>query len=75
MEAHYDIDKNITYWVIRGYNKLPKRGALSVHGGATFEERLVPVIVFTAKKAKQNKESIDKKSTVQLVERGGFDDI
>lgn len=74
-ESYYDADKNITYWVVRGYNRLPKEGAMSVHGGATLEERLVPVVVFTATKAKQETKPIGKKSVEQLVEKMGFDDI
>jgi len=36
------------YFVVCGYNRLPKPGGkvFEVHGGATLEERLVPVIVF-----------------------------
>ena len=75
VESYYDADKNITYWVVRGYNRLPKKGAMSVHGGATLEERLVPVIVFTGSKTKQETKPIGKKSVEQLVEKMGFGDI
>lgn len=37
------------HWVVRGYNRLPKKGGgqgFELHGGATLEERLVPVVVF-----------------------------
>lgn len=36
------------YWAVKGYNRLPKQGGkqYELHGGATIEERLVPVIVF-----------------------------
>lgn len=75
VESCYDADENITYWVVRGYNRLPKKGAMSVHGGATLEERLVPVIVFTGPKTEQETKPIGKKSVEQLVEKMGFDDI
>lgn len=75
VESYYDVDKNTTYWVVRGYNRLPKKGAMSVHGGATLEERLVPVIVFTGSKNKQETKLIGEKSVDQLVEKMGFDDI
>ncbi len=37
------------YWVVRGYDRLPKRGGryFELHGGATLEEQLVPVVVFS----------------------------
>lgn len=40
-----------THWVVRGYDRLPKKGGgqgFEQHGGATLEERLVPVVVFSA---------------------------
>ena len=75
VESYYNADKNITYWVVRGYNRLPKKGAMSVHGGATLEERLVPVVVFTATKIEQETKPIGKKPVEQLAEKMGFDDI
>lgn len=38
------------HWVVRGYDRLPKRGGgqgFELHGGATLEERLVPVVIFS----------------------------
>ena len=38
------------HWVMRGYDRLPKRGGgqgFELHGGATLEERLVPVVIFS----------------------------
>lgn len=37
------------FWAVRGYNKLSKQGGqgFCAHGGASLEERLVPVIVFS----------------------------
>jgi len=38
------------YWVVRGYDRLPKPGGklYELHGGATLEERLVPFVVFSS---------------------------
>jgi hypothetical protein len=63
------------HWVVRGYDRLPKRGGgqgFEIHGGATLEERLVPVVIFSrtgqfAPKAKTR----DKR--VQIVENDDFD--
>jgi hypothetical protein len=38
------------HWVVRGYDRLPKKGGgqgFELHGGATLEERLVPVVIFS----------------------------
>jgi hypothetical protein len=38
------------HWVVRGYDRFPKRGGgqgFELHGGATLEERLVPVVIFS----------------------------
>ena len=49
LEQEYFPETKKTYWVVRGYNRLPKMGGklYELHGGATLEERLVPVVVFT----------------------------
>jgi hypothetical protein len=41
------------YWVVRGYDRLPKGGGSGFerHGGGTPEERLVPVVVFSRQHA------------------------
>lgn len=71
-ESYYNVEKQTMYWIVRGYNRLPKQGGkLSVHGGATLEERLVPVIVFSKKKTEnqhmlQNKH---KQTVEQLIEK------
>ncbi len=48
-ESQYSPESGKTYWVVRGYNRLPKTGGkvYGLHGGASLEERLVPVMVFT----------------------------
>ncbi len=50
-ESQYFPDSEKTYWVVRGYHRLPKRGGkkYALHGGASLEERLVPILVFTRK--------------------------
>lgn len=63
------------HWVVRGYDRLPKKGGgqrFELHGGATLEERLVPIVVFSrtgqfVPKAKTG----DKR--VQIVEKADFD--
>lgn len=49
LEQVYDPKTKKTFWIVRGYNRLPKMGGklYELHGGATLEERLVPVVVFT----------------------------
>ena len=74
-ESYYDADGNISYWVVRGYNCL-RSGTLSVHGGASIEERLVPVVVFSKTKTSTQVQIPVAKPTVdQLIEKTGFDDI
>ena len=48
-ESQYFPDTGETYWVVRGYNRLPKQGGkiYGLHGGATLEEVLVPILIFT----------------------------
>lgn len=69
-ESYYNVERNTTYWVVRGYNRLPKQGGkLSVHGGATLEERLVPVIVFSKMKTEIEPKPLNKQIVDQLVEK------
>lgn len=48
-ESQYFPGSGKTYWVVRGYHRLPKKGGkkYALHGGASLEERLVPILVFT----------------------------
>lgn len=48
-ESQYFPSTGKTYWVVRGYNRLPKQGGKTygLHGGAALEEALVPVLIFT----------------------------
>lgn len=62
------------YWVVRGYNRLPKQGGRQneLHGGYTPEEVLVPFIVFNkSTRIEQPKEPL--KPIKQLVEKDDFD--
>jgi hypothetical protein len=63
------------YWVVRGYNRLPKKGggqSFELHGGATLEERLVPVVLFS-----RTGQFVPKAKTTgkraQIVEKDDFD--
>lgn len=49
LEQMYFPESQKTYWIVRGYNRLPKQGGKlnELHGGASLEEQLVPVVVFT----------------------------
>ena len=81
---YFDSATNVTYWVVRGYNRFPKSGGKKneMHGGATLEEALVPFVVFTndqesltlkkdsAEKEKQTPKPI---ALAQIVEDPDFD--
>ena len=75
MESCYSPSSGKTYWMVRGYNRLPKKGPklYALHGGATLEERLVPIIVFTASKAGTSMPIQKKKADEQLIEKKDFD--
>jgi hypothetical protein len=63
------------YWVVRGYNRLPKMGGgkgFELHGGATLEERLVPVVIFSRTGQFVPKAKSDGKRA-QIVEKDDFD--
>ena len=49
----YHPEDGLTYFVGKGYHRLPKRGSklYGLHGGASLEERLVPLVVFTREAA------------------------
>jgi hypothetical protein len=74
-EQQYHPDSGNTYWVVRGYNRLPERGGKKneLHGGASLEEWLVPVVVFTrAADAVQPKQS-GRKTPEQIIDKMDFD--
>jgi len=69
-ESEYFPDRKETYWIVRGYNRLPKMGGklYELHGGASLEERLVPVIVFTKNAVTQVPKQLGKKTTAEIVD-------
>lgn len=69
-EQEYFPETQKTYWIVRGYNRLPKRGGklYELHGGATLEERLVPVVVFTKNAAVEIQRQIGKKKAANIVD-------
>lgn len=75
MEEQYCPSNGITYWVVRGYNRLPKKGPkqYALHGGATLEERLVPFVVFSLSAKGGGALEKPEKKTKQLVEKDDFD--
>jgi hypothetical protein len=74
-EHQYHSDSGKTYWIVRGYNRLPKSGGKinELHGGASLEEWLVPIIVFTKSAAAEKSKQPGKKRIEQIVDRMGFD--
>jgi len=63
------------HWVVRGYNRLPKKGggqSFEQHSGATLEERLVPVVIFSRSGQFVPKTKTGGKSA-QIVEKDDFD--
>lgn len=75
LESVYNAKENQTYWVVRGYNRLAKKGPKlnELHGGASIEERLVPVIVFSKEKTSSEAKPLGKKTIEQLIEKKDFD--
>jgi hypothetical protein len=74
-EQQYHPSLNKSFWIVRGYNRLPKPGPklYELHGGASPEERLVPIVVFTKAKSAVKPIRTDEKKTEQIVDRMGFD--
>ena len=70
LEQEYFPETKKTYWIVRGYNRLPKQGGklYELHGGATLEERLVPVVVFTRNAVVEIPKQIDKKATADVID-------
>lgn len=75
LESSYDVDTGKTYWVVRDYNRLPKKGPKlnELHDGGSLEERLVPVVVFSKAKVENQPQQRGKQLVEQLVERMDFD--
>lgn len=74
-EQQYHPDSGKTYWIVRGYNRLPKSGGKpnELHGGASIEERLVPVVVFTKTESAMQPKQPVKKVAEQIVDRMSLD--
>ena len=70
LEQEYFPETKKTYWIARGYNRLPKMGGklYELHGGATLEERLVPVVVFTRNAVTGVPKQLLKKTTADVVD-------
>ena len=70
LEHEYCPETKKTYWIVRGYNRLPKMGGklYELHGGATLEERLVPVVVFTRNAVAEIPKQLGKKATADVVD-------
>ena len=66
---------NGRHWVVRGYDRLPKKGGgqgFELHGGATLEERLVPVVIFS-RTGQFVPEAMTGGKRTQIVEKDDFD--
>lgn len=65
------------HWVVRGYNRMPKKGggnSFELHGGATLEERLVPVVVFSRSgKFMPQSQADTTAGRAQIIEKDDFD--
>lgn len=71
LEEVYHPESQMTYYVVRGYNRFPKSGGkpYGLHGGATLEERLVPFIVFSD----INVQELPEPSMEEFTENEAFD--
>lgn len=72
VEAVYCPEKECSYFVVKGYNRLTKRGGklYGLHGGATLEERLVPFVIFTNESVS---EDAKEEEVEQFIENSDFD--
>lgn len=70
LEQEYFPESKKTYWIVRGYNRLPKMGGkrYELHGGATLEERLVPIVVFTKNDVVKAQKQLGKKQTADIID-------
>ena len=69
VQAYYP-ETGSTYWIVRGYNRLPKMGGkiYELHGGATLEERLVPIVVFARNVDAEVQTQFEKKSSADVTD-------
>jgi hypothetical protein len=70
LEQEYFPETKKTYWIVRGYNRLPKMGGklYELHGGASLEERLVPIVVFTRNAATEVPKQLGKEAKAEIVD-------
>lgn len=70
LEQEYFPETKKTYWIVRGYNRLPKMGGklYELHGGATLEERLVPFVIFTKNAVTEVPKQLVKKHAADVVD-------
>lgn len=71
MVTVYSSEMQQWFYVVKGYNRLPKNGGklYALHGGATLEEILVPFVVFTNDAVPNN----GKTDTGEFIEDDAFD--
>ena len=69
-EQQYYPETQKDYWAVRGYNRLPKPGGkpYELHGGASLEERLVPIVVFVQSASTQPPKQLGKKQVAEVVD-------
>lgn len=70
LEQEYFPETKETYWIVRGYNRLPKMGGklYELHGGAALEERLVPIVIFTRNAIAEVPKQLGNKTTADVVD-------
>lgn len=64
-----------SHWIVKGYDRLPKKGPKlhEMHGGATYEECLVPFIVFKRGATFVPKAQQSQQAGTEFVENSDFD--
>lgn len=72
-----DLLENLSgdYWIVKGYNRFAKKGGKrhEMHGGATYEEMLVPFIVFKQGVVFVPQAQQINNSNIELIENDDFD--
>jgi hypothetical protein len=76
--TRYDAKEDKRYWIVKGYNRLAKSGGkkYELHGGASCEEMLVPVIILSELNKQNDKDTTTiKKKPSQMKEKSLFADL
>lgn len=77
MEMNSELMENLagTHWIVKGYDRLPKKGPKlhEMHGGATYEECLVPFIVFKQDAVFIPKAQQTQSTDSEFIENSDFD--